>query len=150
MLERDLVERDLVELGLLPSSNFLDRGTYDYDSLKFDSKTHVDHVIPFDYIGDTKMWNLVLSCQKCNCEKLGNLPPCYFVKRLTNRNKKFKKITNEELNKSNDRKTKKNMKDIKEMLDMEGKENLDWHYANATNHGYPILNNFPKKIKRII
>ena len=37
-------------------------------------KTHVDHVIPFDYIADTSLWNLVLACQKCNCKKLGNLP----------------------------------------------------------------------------
>ena len=33
-------------------------------------KIHVDHVLPFDYMHETELWNLVLSCQTCNCRKL--------------------------------------------------------------------------------
>ena len=36
--------------------------------------THLEHVIPFDYIADDNIWNYTLACQKCNCKKLGALP----------------------------------------------------------------------------
>ena len=49
-------------------------------------KIHVDHVLPFDYMHETELWNLVLSCQTCNCRKLGNLPPKHYIKKLIERN----------------------------------------------------------------
>ena len=104
---------------------------YCNDKLKFDRYTHVDHVIPFDYIGNTEMWNLVLSCQVCNCKKLGNLPPRHYIEKLLDRNDTYKD--------KNDL--------IQKSLDVLNYDNHDinWHYKNARTHGYPVLRNFPKK-----
>jgi len=41
--------------------------------------THLEHVIPFDYIADDNIWNYTLACQKCNCKKLGALPTEEFL-----------------------------------------------------------------------
>ena len=46
----------------------------------------MDHVLPFDYMHETELWNLVLSCQTCNCRKLGNLPPEQYIEKLIERN----------------------------------------------------------------
>jgi len=89
--------------------------------------THVDHVIPFDYVGDTELWNLVLACQKCNCEKLGRLPPNKFIKELQIRNDTTQ---DQKLRESQDRLP-------------YGSSDIDRHYKNAKRHGYPILANFP-------
>ena len=90
--------------------------------------THVDHVIPFDYIGDTELWNLVLACQKCNCEKLGRLPPSRFIKDLQARNDATQ---NKMLLESQDRLP-------------YGSRDIGRHYRNAKAHGYPILADFPR------
>ena len=37
-------------------------------------QTHLEHVIPFDYIAEDNIWNFSLACQKCNCKKSGALP----------------------------------------------------------------------------
>ena len=115
---------------------------------------HVDHVIPFDYVGNTEMWNSVLSCQKCNCEKSGNLPPSKFVTKLSNRNIEYKNCIQNRLSSTNKKKnvTKENiekMEYIEKMLNMEKKDELNWHYKNAESHGYKILENFPKKLLTI-
>ena len=52
--------------------------------------TDVEHVIPWDYIGEDEIWNLTLACQKCNCRKCGSLPPRKFFKDLLERNNKFR------------------------------------------------------------
>ena len=49
-------------------------------------KTHVDHVLPFDYMHETELWNLVLSCQACNCRKLEGLPSERYIEKLVRRN----------------------------------------------------------------
>ena len=46
------------------------------------NETHLEHVIPFDYIADDNIWNYALACQKCNCKKLGALPPPEFLNQL--------------------------------------------------------------------
>ena len=54
-------------------------------------RTDVEHVIPWDYIGEDEIWNLTLACQKCNCRKLGSLPPRKFLDdKLFERNNKFR------------------------------------------------------------
>ena len=53
-------------------------------------KIHVDHVLPFDYMHETELWDLVLSCQKCNCRKLANLPPERFIEQLIERNGEYR------------------------------------------------------------
>ena len=37
-------------------------------------KHHVDHVIPFNFVFSTDLYNCVLSCQRCNCQKSDTLP----------------------------------------------------------------------------
>ncbi len=92
--------------------------------------THVDHVIPFDYIGDTELWNMVLSCQICNCEKSGNLPPRSYIEKLLERNSEHQSD-----------------KKLQNSLDVlnHGQHDVNWHYKNAQKHGYETLKNFPKK-----
>ncbi len=92
-------------------------------------KPHVDHVIPFEYVGDTELWNLVLTCQECNSEKLGRLAPLKYLEKLLDRN-----ICYQHNNKMNN---------SLKMLNY-GAESIRWHYKNAYMYGYPIVNDFPK------
>ncbi|WP_271712779.1 HNH endonuclease domain-containing protein [Anaeromicropila herbilytica] len=47
---------------------------------------HVDHFIPWSFIKDDNLWNLVLSCPKCNLKKSDRLTPDLFVDNLIERN----------------------------------------------------------------
>ena len=47
---------------------------------------HVDHFIPWSFIKDDSLWNLVLSCQQCNLKKSDKLTPNIFVDNLIQRN----------------------------------------------------------------
>ena len=66
-------------------SEYVDQCFYCKNKLKYDS-THVDHFIPWSYIYDDHLWNLVLSCQKCNCKKSNSLPEEKFLDNLIDRN----------------------------------------------------------------
>ena len=92
-------------------------------------RTHVDHVLPYDYIGDTELWNLVLACQGCNSYKSDRLPPRRYVYDLIKRNDTFRERI-PALDKS------------VSLLD-HGSQNINWHYDNAVSHGYPQLERFP-------
>ena len=50
---------------------------------------HVDHFIPWSYIFDNNVWNLVLACQECNLKKSNSLPEKKFVNYLINRDQKY-------------------------------------------------------------
>ncbi|MCP1110894.1 HNH endonuclease domain-containing protein [Ohessyouella blattaphilus] len=51
------------------------------------SKTaHVDHFIPWSFIKDDKIWNLVLACPRCNIMKRDKLPPHEYIKKIIKRN----------------------------------------------------------------
>ena len=100
---------------------------YCKESLESDT-TQVDHVLPFDYIGDTELWNLVLACQKCNCEKLNYLPPQKYLTKLHERNTKNQNHLENSLHNLN-----------------YGAHDIDWHYVNAKQQGYHILESFPNK-----
>lgn len=110
---------------------FVDDCFYCHAQLKFDRTTHVDHVIPFDYVGNTEMWNMVLACQKCNCEKSGHLPPAHYITKLLQRNQTYK-----------DRSTQ--LYNSLAVLHHDTHD-ISWHYDNARQHGYPTLKIFPKK-----
>lgn len=89
---------------------------------------HVDHVLPFDYMGDTELWNLVLACQGCNCKKLCSLPPAQYVNKLMHRNA--------------------NHGDIEAMAESLSKmtrfeRGIEWHYENAKRHGYSVVEVLP-------
>lgn len=94
--------------------------------------THVDHVLPFDYTGDTELWNLVLSCQACNCKKLSSLPPRRYLTKLQERNERYR--THDRMQRS--------LHNLNH-----GKSDVSWHYDNARKHGYPVLKNFPRTQK---
>lgn len=93
-------------------------------------ETHVDHLIPFDYIADDQMWNFVLSCQKCNCEKLSSLPPEKFLDGIISRNTEFRyKI--------------KSLDKSLTVIGTDFEKIIKEHYKNAKSHGYSVLENFP-------
>ena len=125
---------------------------YCEEDLLLDRNTHVDHVIPYDYIGDTEMWNLVLACRECNCVKLDRLPPKHYVKKLSKRNKEYRRIKSirdsmEGALLGNYDLPDYTQNDADWMTDartdwmMDAR--LDWHYKNASNHGYPVIRKFP-------
>lgn len=51
-----------------------------------EGKIHVDHFIPWSFMKDDNLWNLVLSCAQCNLKKSDKLTPDYFVENLISRN----------------------------------------------------------------
>lgn len=50
---------------------------------------HVDHFIPWSFIKDDNLWNLVLSCPQCNLKKSDRLTPDIYVDNLIHRNHKI-------------------------------------------------------------
>ncbi|MFC0560929.1 HNH endonuclease [Halalkalibacter alkalisediminis] len=49
-------------------------------------ETHVDHFIPWSFVQSDHIWNLVLSCNKCNSSKSDKLPKKDFLENIINRN----------------------------------------------------------------
>ena len=47
---------------------------------------HVDHFIPWSFVKEDKLWNFVLSCQKCNTKKSNILPSRVLVSIIQKRN----------------------------------------------------------------
>ena len=95
-----------------------------------ESKMHVDHVLPYDYVHETELWNLVMACQKCNCLKLGNLPPKKFINKLINRNI--------------DLRTQIRMLDNSlYMLGDDHGDGVRRHYETAKQHQFCVLKQFP-------
>lgn len=94
------------------------------------NETHVEHVIPFDYIAEDDIWNFTLACQKCNCIKLGSLPPEKFLDELISRNKNYRS----------------KIPMLEKSLTLLG-ENYEKvirdHFENAKSHGYVVLKDFP-------
>ncbi len=87
-------------------------------------KIHVDHLLPFDYVSENEMWNLVVACQKCNCEKSSSLPRPEYVARLIRRNEWYgKKI--------------KKLDDSTQTL-TNGNQDIESHYDNAKKYGHMI------------
>lgn len=50
---------------------------------------HIDHFIPWSYIYDDAVWNLVISCSDCNLKKSDYLAPSSCVTKIENRNAKY-------------------------------------------------------------
>ena len=96
---------------------------YCENPLLFVKKTHVEHVIPFDYIAEDNIWNFVLACQKCNLNKLGSLPPRKFLTKLIDRNNSY--VTKIPM-----------LKKSLYRLDQDFEKTVNKHYENAKSHGY--------------
>ena len=86
---------------------------------------HVEHVIPFDYIAEDDIWNLVLACQSCNCIKLGALPPSKFITKLVKRNSDPERISG--------------LEESLLQFGIEFKTLVCKHYENAKLQGYGVL-----------
>ncbi len=56
------------------------------DLLKLD-KIHEDHLIPWSFILETEIENMVLTCEKCNLQKSDNLPSRMYFNKIIKRNK---------------------------------------------------------------
>lgn len=63
-------------------------------------ETHVDHFIPWSFVQSDNIWNLVLSCNRCNSSKSDKLPERSYLEYIIERNdrltdkKKDSTITN--------------------------------------------------------
>ncbi len=51
-------------------------------------RIHVDHFIPWSYMLDDSMWNLVLACPECNSDKSNSLPGDAYLPGLIARNER--------------------------------------------------------------
>jgi len=49
---------------------------------------HIDHFIPWSYLYEDEIWNLVSSCSRCNLIKSDALPPKECVEKIVHRNQK--------------------------------------------------------------
>jgi len=56
------------------------------------SNIHIDHFIPWSYIYEDEIWNLVPSCSRCNLIKSDSLPPKKCLIKIENRNKIYQLI----------------------------------------------------------
>ena len=53
-------------------------------------RTHVDHVIPFNYVFSTDPYNCILACPRCNCLKYDRLPLRSTYEGVLDRNQEMK------------------------------------------------------------
>ena len=125
---------------------FVERCFYCGEQLAFDTYTHVDHVLPFSYVGNSEMWNMVLACRECNCAKLDRLPPRRYVKNLCEQNLdhvcKMRELRDSLARLYYDRvgapagRTPAGEAGIMA-------ERIGWHYKNAAVHGFQTMRKFP-------
>jgi len=95
---------------------------------------HVDHFIPWSYIFEDELWNLVLSCRTCNLKKHSSLPARDLVTVLINRNKQYCDMI-DALKKSLLR------------LDPPGNQEaaIMKHYQNCIDYGFTVVNMSPQR-----
>jgi 5-methylcytosine-specific restriction endonuclease McrA len=90
---------------------------------------HVDHFIPWSYIFEDELWNLVLTCRSCNLKKHSSLPVEVFMEKLIDRNKVYSESI-ELLKKSLIRLSSEN----------EFEKVLTRYYQNCFDYGFSIIN----------
>jgi hypothetical protein len=90
-------------------------------------KIHVDHFIPWSFIFENEMWNLVLTCIDCNLKKHSSLPPKQFVKLLVKRNDQHCETMNG---------LKKSL--LKLDPDLEQEKAIMKHYQNCMEYGFTV------------
>jgi len=57
--------------------------------IKKKATAHVDHFIPWSFVQNDQLWNLVIACSTCNLSKNDKLASDYFLKVLIDRNEEF-------------------------------------------------------------
>jgi hypothetical protein len=70
-----------------------------YCSCSLEAKPEVDHVIPWSYMAENKVWNLVLACRDCNGSggKSNRMPNDDFIKTLNQRNEEILSLAPDDL-----------------------------------------------------
>ena len=126
---KNMSRRNLIRFKRLLKP-FFENCFYCEEPLSAGKDTHVEHVIPFDYIAEDDIWNLTLACQKCNLKKLGALPPMKYIDRLIERNEDYKTQIPA-------------IKTSLTRLEFTFEKTIKNHYANAKSHGYMPLKKFP-------
>lgn len=122
-------ERRSLEKAKIILGNYFDKCFYCNNPLPSEKQMiHVDHFIPWSYIYEDEIWNLVLTCRNCNLKKHSSLPPDQIAVHLVIRNKEYCN-TIQPLNKSLLR------------LDSENKyENaITRYYQNCMDYGFTIV-----------
>lgn len=124
-------QRNSLEKYKLILSKYFQNCFYCEDPLPKENKlVHVDHVIPWSYIYEDELWNLVLACEKCNRKKYNSLPSDDFLKKLIDRNLKFTNINNI---------FKKSI--LKLDLIENHEEAIKKHYQNCRDYGFTMMVN---------
>ncbi|MCI9127454.1 MAG: HNH endonuclease [Eubacterium sp.] len=57
-----------------------------YCGKRLDKSIHVDHFIPWTFVKNDNLWNLVLACPRCNLKKSGNLVSRDYLIKIGTRN----------------------------------------------------------------
>ena len=60
-------------------------------------KIDIDHFIPWSFIKDDKLWNLVATCPSCNRKKNDRLPDKFFLDKIIERNMHISSMHKEEM-----------------------------------------------------
>ncbi len=92
-------------------------------------QVHVDHFIPWSYIFEDELWNFVLSCSDCNCNKLDSLAPKRYTEKIIERNK---------IHRSKIPELKKSLNVLDSGKGWE--KALKDHYENCRAYGFTIVN----------
>lgn len=119
-------QRRSLEKAKVILTKYFDRCFYCKNILSADKQMiHVDHFIPWSYIFEDELWNLVLTCRNCNLKKHSSLPPDRFIELLVKRNNDYYNIM-ELLKKSLLR------------LDLENKYEsiIKKHFQNCMDYGF--------------
>jgi 5-methylcytosine-specific restriction endonuclease McrA len=90
------------------------RGICFYCETASNSQLHVEHVIPWSFVFEDRIWNLVLACQTCNSSKSDQTPGDRYIEKLTDRNRKLLTWVAENGTSANDTHAKKDFKDFQD------------------------------------
>jgi hypothetical protein len=63
-----------------------------YCERAFKGTPHIDHFIPWTFVLEDRVWNLVLACESCNGEKSDQTPAEVYVEKLVGRNSQLVKL----------------------------------------------------------
>jgi hypothetical protein len=110
---------------------YFDKCFYCNNNLPLEKQmVHVDHFIPWSYMYEDELWNLILSCRRCNLVKHSSLSSKIFIDRLVERNERYSNVI-ENLRKSLLR------------LDAEQKYKnaIEKHYENCQDYGFTVQSN---------
>lgn len=110
---------------------YFDRCFYCNNLLSIEQREliHVDHFIPWSYIFEDELWNLVLSCGSCNLKKHSSLPVEAFMDKLISRSQIYSESI-ELLKKSLLRLSSEN----------EFEKVIRRYYQNCFDYGFTVVN----------